>query len=128
MDISTNNLATVLSEHYNDQDNLKKAVQLTDKFKDSAQPYYKDTYAWAMIKLGNINEGLRALSKNVAASPDVPVFRYHLGIAYYKSGNNGFAINKIKQALELVNKIGYFPDKKQAEKILEEIIGKTRGH
>jgi tetratricopeptide (TPR) repeat protein len=128
LDIATNNLATVLSEHYTGEDNLKKAVQLTEKFKDSAQPYYKDTYAWAIIKLGNISEGLRLLSQIIAASPDVPVFRYHLGIAYYKNGNNSSAINEIKQALELGNKIGYFSDKKQAEKLLEEIIAKTRGH
>ena len=128
LDIATNNLATVLSEHYTDEDKLKRAVKLTEKFKDSAQPYYKDTYAWALIKLGNLNEGLKVLNQIIAASPDIPVFRYHLGVAHYKNGNNSLAINEIKQALELGNKIGYFPDKKQAEKLLEEIIAKTRGH
>jgi tetratricopeptide (TPR) repeat protein len=128
LDIATNNLATVLSEHYTDIDKLKKAVDLTEKFKDSAQPYYKDTYAWALIKLGNINEGLKVLSQIIATSPDIPVFRYHLGVAYYKNGNNSLAINEIKQALELANKTNYFSDKKQAEKLLEEIIAKMRGH
>lgn len=128
LDIATNNLATVLTEHYSNEDKVRKAVELTRKFKDSAQPYYKDTYAWAIIKLGNVNEGLKALSQIIAASPDVPVFRYHLGIAYYKSGNNTSAINEIKQAIELSKKTGSFPDKKQAEKLLEEIIAKTRGH
>ncbi|MEI8210167.1 MAG: tetratricopeptide repeat protein, partial [Methylococcales bacterium] len=128
LEIASNNLATVLSEHYAAEDKLLKAIQLTEKFKDSPQPYYKDTYAWALIKLGNINEGLNILNKIIVASPDVPVFRYHLGVAHYKNGNASLAINEIKQALELGNKTGYFPDKKQAEKILEEIIAKTRGH
>ncbi len=128
LDIATNNLATVLSEHYTDNDNLKKAVHLTEKFKDSAQPYYKDTYAWALIKQGNINEGLKVLIQIITTSPDVPVFRYHLGVAHYKNGNASLAINEIKQALELGNKTDYFSDKKQAEKLLEEIIAKTRGH
>lgn len=128
LDIATNNLATVLTEHYSDEAKLKKAVQLTEKFKDSSQLYYKDTYAWAIIKLGNINEGLRILKQVIAASPDVAVFRYHLSVAYYKNGNNSLALNEIKQALELGNKIGYFPDKKQAENLLEEIIAKTRGN
>ncbi len=128
LDIAANNLATVLSEHFTGEDNLKKAAQLTEKFKDSAQPYYKDTYAWAIIKQGNITEGSRLLSQIIAVSPDVPVFRYHLGVAYYKNGNNSSAINEIKQALELGNKIGFFADKKQAEKLLEEIIAKSRGH
>jgi len=127
LDIGINNLATLLTEHYNDDVNLKKAVRLTEKFKDSPEPYYKDTYAWALIKLGNINEGLNVLNQIIAASPDVPVFRYHLGLAHYKNGNNSLAINEIKQALELSKKTGYFPDKKQAEKLLEDIIAKTRG-
>lgn len=128
LDIATNNLATVLSEHYTANDKLKKAVNITEKFKDSAQPYYRDTYAWALIKSGNIGEGLKILNQLIVASPDVPVFRYHLGVTHYKNGNASLAINEIKQAIELGVKSGYFADKKQAEKLLEEIIAKTRGH
>jgi len=128
LDIAINNLATVLTEHYTGDDKLKKAVQLAEKFKDSAQPYYKDTYAWALIKTGNYSEGLKVLNQVIAAAPDVPVFRYHLGVAHYKNGNNSSAINEIKQALELDKNTGYFSEKKQAEELLEEIIAKTRGH
>ena len=128
LDIAINNLATVLTEHYTDADKLKKAVQLTEQFKDSPQPYYKDTYAWALIKTGNYSEGLKILTQIIAASPNVPVFRYHLGVAHYKNGNNSSAINEIKQALELAKSTGYFMEKKQAENLLEEIIAKTRGH
>jgi len=28
------------------------------------------------------------LSSAVEAAPDVPIFRYHLGMAYYKQGDN----------------------------------------
>jgi len=128
LDIAINSLAVLLSDHYTSEEKLKKAVHLTEKFKDSAQPYYKDTYAWSLIKLGNFNEGLTLLNQIIAASPDVPVFRYHLGVAHYKKGNNSLAINEIKQAIELDNKIGGFSERKEAEKLLEEIIAKTRGH
>jgi tetratricopeptide (TPR) repeat protein len=107
---------------------MKKAVHLTEKFKDSDQPYYKDTYAWSLIKLGNLNEGLKLLNQIIAISPDVPIFRYHLGVAHYKNGNNSFAINEIKQAIELEKKMGGFPEKKEAEKTLEEILAKMRGN
>ncbi len=128
LDIAINNLATVLTEHYTDDDKIKKAVQLTEKFKDSDQNFYKDTYAWALIKQGSVNEGLRILNQIIAISPDVPVFRYHLGIAHYENGNSSSAINDIKQALELEKKYGNFSDKKEAEKLLEEIVAKTRGY
>jgi tetratricopeptide (TPR) repeat protein len=103
-------------------------VQLTEKFKDSDQNFYKDTYAWALIKQGSVNEGIRILNQIIAISPDVPVFRYHLGIAHYENGNSSSAINDIKQALELEKKYGNFSDKKEAEKLLEEIVAKTRGY
>ena len=128
LNIAINNLATVLSEHYTAKEKLEKAVQLTEKFKDSDQPYFKDTYAWALIKQDRVSEGLKVLNQIVMTSPDVPVFRYHLAVAHYKNGNNSLAINEIKQALELEKKTGYFPDKKAAQTLLEEIIAKTRGH
>ena len=128
LDIAINNLAVLLSEHYTGDEKMKKAVHLTEKFKDSDQPYYKDTYAWSLIKLGNLNEGLKLLNQIIAISPDVPIFRYHLGVAHYKNGNNGSAITEIKQAIELEKKMGGFPEKKEAEKTLEEILAKMRGN
>ena len=128
MDIAINNLAVLLSEHYTDPEKLAKAGHLAEKFKDSPQPYFKDTYAWVLIKQGKINEGIKILNQIAITTPDVPVFKYHLGVAYYKNGNNSSAINEIKQALELGKKTGYFTEKKSAEILLEEIIAKTRGH
>ncbi|MGZ8189857.1 MAG: tetratricopeptide repeat protein [Methylococcaceae bacterium] len=123
-----NNLSLLLSEHYSSPEKLKKAVQLAEKFKDSSQPYFKDTYAWALIKQGSIREGLDILNKIVITSPDIPVFRYHLGVANYKNGNSGSAISDLKYSLELGKKTADFPDKQAAEMLLEEIIADTRSH
>lgn len=79
-----------------------------------------------MIKQGKVNEELRILNQIINTSPDVPVFRYHLGFAHYKNGNNGAAISELKQALELAGRKGSFPDKKAAEILLKETIAKTR--
>ena len=128
LDIAINSLAVLLTEHYTSEEKLTKAVRLTERFKDSSQPYFRDTYAWALIKQGNVNGGLKILNEIIASTPNVPVFKYHLGYAQYKNGNNSLAINEIKQALELAKKTGYFPDKQAAEILLEEIIAKTRGH
>ena len=128
LDIAINSLAVLLSEHYNSSEKLSKAVHLADRFKDSPQPYFKDTYAWALIKQGNLNQGIKILNEIIAVTPNEPVFRYHLGVAHYKNGNNSLAINEINQAVELGKKTGNFPDKKSAEILLAEIIAKTRGH
>jgi len=128
LDVAINNLAVLLSEHYTDPEKLEKAGHLAGKFKDSTQPYFKDTYAWILIKQGKVNDGIKILNEITATTPNVPVFRYHLGVAYYKNGNNSSAMNEIKQALELGKKTGDFAEKKSAETLLEEIIAKIRGH
>lgn len=126
LDIAINNLATILSERYSSEENLKKAIQLSEKFKDSKQPYYKDTYAWALIKQGDVGKGLNLLNQIIISEPEVPVFRYHLGVAQYKNGNKGAAIAELKQALELAANKGGFPEQKAAEELLNEIMVKDK--
>lgn len=125
-DIAINNLATILIERYSSEENLKKAIQLSEKFKDSKHPYYKDTYAWALINQGDVGNGLNLLNQIIISAPEVPVFRYHLGVAHYKNGNKGAAIAELKQALELAAKKGGFPEQKAAEGLLNEIMVKGK--
>jgi len=128
LEIAINNLAVILAENYSSSDKLNRAGLLAEKLKDSTQPYYRDTYAWVLIKQGKFNDGIKILNKLVMTQPNIPVFRYHLGVAYYRTGNNSAAINEIKQALELSKKTNNFIEKKSAEVLLDDILEKTRGH
>lgn len=126
LDLAVNNLASILSEHYTSDEKLKKAVQLAQKFKDAKQPYYKDTYAWAVVKQGNLVEGLNLLNQIIITAPNVPIFRYHLGVVHYKNGNNGAALAELKQALELSAKYGNFSEEKATKLLLDEIQAKSK--
>jgi tetratricopeptide (TPR) repeat protein len=128
LDIAVNNLASVLTDHYTSEKALNKAVQLAEKFKDSDQPYFQDTYAWALVKQGKIDEGLKLLNQLVIKSPEVAIFKYHSGVANYKNGNNALAISELNQALELAGKNGNLIDTKAVGSLLDEIIAKTRSH
>lgn len=112
LEIAINNLAVILAENYSSSDKLNRAGLLAEKLKDSTQPYYRDTHAWVLIKQGKFNDGIKILNKLVMTQPNIPVFRYHLGVAYYRTGNNSAAINEIKQALELSKKTNNFIEKK----------------
>lgn len=126
LDIAINNLAVVLADHYTDSKQLEKAEELAEKLKDSTQPYYKDTYAWILIKKGAVREGLNVLNELIAESPEVPVFRYHLAVAHQKNGNIGSAISELKQSLELAKRKGGFSEQKAAEKMLDDIVTKPK--
>lgn len=128
LDIAINNLAVILAENYSSIDKLNRAALLAGKLKDSTHPYYKDTYAWILVKQKKVSDGIKILNKLIMANPNIPIFRYHLGAAYYELGNNSSAINEIKQAIELSKKTNDFFDKKTAEVLLAEILDKTRGH
>lgn len=125
LDVATNNLAAILIEHGTNEDDLTKAVKLSERLKNSKQPYYKDTYAWALIKQGNANAGIDLLNQIINSEPEVPVFRYHLAVAHYKNANNGSAIAELREALALAAKQGGFSDQKAAETLLNELTAKT---
>lgn len=128
LDVIRNNLAALLTDHIGKPEALNKAAGLTEKFKNSDQPYFQDTYAWILVNQGQVNEGLKILSRIALKSPDVAVFRYHLGAAHYKSGNNAAAMAELKQALELAQTKDSPLDTKKVEALLEEVIRKTMGH
>ena len=129
LEMAINSFAVLLTEHYNDAGTLAKAVEMSARFKDSEQPYYRDTYAWALIKQGKNDEGITVLQDVITRLPDVPIFRYHLGVAYANVDNNGSALAELQQALELAAKLKVaFPEEKEAKIWVDKLISKTRGH
>ena len=121
LEIAVNNLASILVDQFDDKEKIDKAVELSKVFKKSSQPTLKDTYGWALIKQGNIDEGLVVLKEVVTSAPDVPVFKYHLATALYKKGDLAAAKSEIKQAIDqaILRKL---PDEqKKAELLLKEL-------
>ncbi len=121
LEIAINNLASILADQFTDKDKIDRAVLLSKVFKNASQPTLKDTYGWALIKQGNIDEGLVVLKEVVTSAPDVPVFKYHLATALYKKGDLAAAKSEIKQAIDqaILRKL---PDEqKNAELLLKEL-------
>ncbi len=121
LEIAINNLASILVDQFTDKEKIDRAVLLSKVFKNSSQPTLKDTYGWALIKQGTIDEGLVVLKEVVTSAPDVPIFKYHLATALYKKGDLAAAKSEIKQAIDqaILRKL---PDEqKKAELLLKEL-------
>ena len=116
-----NNLASLLADYRTDKQSLEQAVKLSERFKDSPNPDALDTYAWASLQLGETNRALPLLRKVVADAPDVPSFRYHLGVAYYQSADKDSAKKELTKALELAKKQGEFTGIERARELLKEL-------
>ncbi len=127
LEVASNNLAVLLVEHFPTDDNLQRALQLVDSFVNSEQLYFQDTYAWVLLNMGRLNEALEIFKKLIIQAPDIPVFRYHLGVAEFKSGNNSSAYTQVEQAIELAKQGANFADREVAEKLMVEIVDKMQG-
>jgi tetratricopeptide (TPR) repeat protein len=94
-----NNLAALLADHRTDKESLQKAKGLASKLAETNQPALLDTLAWVHYRMGEYSEAIDVLSKVVDKAPNVAVFNYHLGMAYYKQGNKKHAREYLSKAV-----------------------------
>ena len=59
-----------------------------------------DTLGWVYYKSGETDKAVTLLVKVVDKAPKVPIFEYHLGMAYHKAGNSKSAKIHLAAAVE----------------------------
>lgn len=84
--IVANNLASLLLER-EDAASVSRAAAAAEVLKGTENPYFLDTYGWALYRSGRGEEGMKALEKAAAAAPNLVDARYHLGVALLQSGD-----------------------------------------
>jgi predicted Zn-dependent protease len=98
--IGTNNLAALLSDHRSDTASLDKAAELAAKLETTKQPAFLDTAGWIYYRKGDYDKAAEILKGVVEQSPEVPVFQYHLGMAYLKLGDKAAASAHLNRATD----------------------------
>ena len=88
--VAANNLAWIYS---NSGTNLDIALQLAQTAKQMLpdEADINDTLGWIYYKKGLAALAIAPLEQSVGASPGNVVYRYHLGLAYAKSGDTAKA-------------------------------------
>ena len=97
--IAANNLASLLVDHRSDKASIERAQVLVKDLRQSPVAQFKDTIGWVSYKAGDYKAAIPALQGAVEALPDLAVIRYHLGMSYLASGQNGKAAEEFKTAL-----------------------------
>lgn len=85
-DMIKNNLAVLLMEKFPSEENMRRAQSLTASFADSKNPLLVDTLAWLQYKMQNYQQTISLLNSVLKDEMTAPELRYHLGMAYLKSG------------------------------------------
>ncbi|VAX13335.1 hypothetical protein MNBD_GAMMA24-2072 [hydrothermal vent metagenome] len=116
--LASNNLASILSDVRSDAESLQRAKKLALKFEKSSQPGFLDTLGWIYYKSADYPKSIEILSKVVDKQPKIALFQYHLGMAYYKSGDKENAKIYLQKSLASKQK---FKGKNEIENILTKI-------
>jgi tetratricopeptide (TPR) repeat protein len=94
-----NDLAYYYLEHGGDVSEAVSLAQIA-KQKMPESPVVSDTLGWAYYKSGRKEAAILQLKESVRLSPDNPVYRYHLGMAYRAAGEFDLARGEFRKALD----------------------------
>ena len=118
-DVLANNLSSLLSDNRTDKVSLARAHELAQRFKRSDVPQFKDTLGWATYKIGKANEAATLIEDASKKLPDLPVFRYHLGMSYLAMKKPDAARKELEKALVLGEGKGFL----EAEQVKQALKG-----
>ena len=109
--VTRNNLASLLTDHRKDRASLDRARSISVVFKDSQIPYFRDTYAWVLVNSDlQLEQAVSILEGVVKEAGEIPVFHYHLGKAYEKTGDRKKATEQLELAIKQGGKESDFYD------------------
>ena len=95
-----NNYVSLLTKLRNDAASLQRAAVVAEVLDGVENPYFQDTYGWALVKNGSVEEGLSRIEKAVASLPGLAEARYHLGAALLRNGDVERGAAELRKAIE----------------------------
>ncbi|MEP3248180.1 MAG: tetratricopeptide repeat protein [Sneathiella sp.] len=119
-EVVINNIASLISTVYNDEENLRRAYSYAKRFRSSPVPHFKDTLGWIHYKLGEYELATPLLEDAVEQLPNFALLRYHLGMSYHAEQNKTRALEELTKAMELSDNKPT-PDMKDLEKTLKSL-------
>jgi tetratricopeptide (TPR) repeat protein len=99
--IMANNLASLLSTYYDDQENLDRAYAIARRLRGVEFPPFQDTYGWIAYRRGDYQEALEHLEPAAAGLQDNALVQYHLGMTYLALERPEDALEQLQLALSL---------------------------
>jgi tetratricopeptide (TPR) repeat protein len=120
-DLAANNLAALLLDFRQDDASIKRALALAERFEDSENAFLLDTLGWAYYRAGYYARAVKTLSKALLMAEDLPILRYHLGMAYLATDNPDRARKHLDFAVSMAQ--ADFTGIDEARKALGELDG-----
>tara|TARA_R100000005_G_C5004139_1_gene213185 strand:- start:9220 stop:11655 length:2436 start_codon:yes stop_codon:yes gene_type:complete len=119
-EIVANNLASLIAETSNNEEDLRRAYTLAKRFRNSKVPNFLDTLGWVHYRLGEYDMATPLLRRAVELDPNMALLRYHFGMSLKAENNRERAIRELEKALVLGGS-QQFAKTAEVEKALEEL-------
>ncbi len=118
--VALNNLAWLYNERGD-----PKALALAERAHELAPnaALLTDTLGWVLVSQGQVQRGLGLVKQASEKLPDNPTIRYHLAVAYQKSGQPALALQHLRP---LVQSGKSFPEAAQAEHLYAQLSASER--
>jgi len=120
-DEAANNLAYLLVEYGLAPDSFGQALVLAERFKNSSNPYFLDTYGWVLLKSGKAGDAVEIFKKAVMFVPRSPEFHFHLGEAFYEAGDKNAAKLELEKTLLLTQKSSVFAHIDRVNELMKKV-------
>lgn len=99
-DVAINNYAALIADHrYDRPEQIDQAAKVADRFQTSDNPHFLDTLGWLRYRKNDFLSAATFLERAVSAAPQERQFRYHLGMALYRSGQKERALEELRKAV-----------------------------
>ena len=99
LDEAASSYAALIADYrYQDPDALSNALQVASRFRTSDDPAHLDTLGWLHYRQGDFPVATTFLERAVSFAGNRPEFRYHLGMALYRTGQNARALSELERA------------------------------
>ncbi|WP_425102240.1 tetratricopeptide repeat protein [Tropicibacter sp. S64] len=118
--VVANNLASMLSNHRDDPQDLNRAYAIARRLTGSEVPAFQDTLGWILFQRGEVEEAIVQLEAAAKALPEEASVAAHLGLAYAEAGRTEEAKTELQRSLDLGGGEGA-PWRKQAEEALSAL-------
>jgi Tfp pilus assembly protein PilF len=108
----------LLITYKKDQPSLDRAKELAQRFANSNNASFLDTYGWMLYKRGESAAAVAALQTVVSKAPGAPASLYHLGMAQASAGLPDAARDSLSRSL---NSGKNFPGMDEAKAELDNL-------
>jgi len=97
--IASNNLAMLLIDYFPSEESFTHAFHLTSKFEDTNKAVLLDTRGWLYYYMEDYVSAKRVLNRAVEADGGERIFRFYLGMMYYRLWGNTSAKMELEKSL-----------------------------